>query len=76
MLFRSHEGATFEDTRISEKGRRFLADRLSRLRDAQIDALFRGARFDQHDGTIPEWTALFKTRVQAIASGPACTEGR
>ncbi|MBK5297019.1 MAG: hypothetical protein JJE40_07680 [Vicinamibacteria bacterium] len=67
-----HGGATFVDTKISEKGRRFLADRLTRLSDAQIDALFRGARFDQHDGTIPEWTALFKARVQAIASGPAC----
>jgi hypothetical protein len=67
-----HGGATFVDTKISEQGRRFLADRLTRLSDAQIDALFRGARVDQHDGTIPEWTALFKARVQAIASGPVC----
>ena len=34
-------------------------------RPPQIEALFRGARFDQHDGTIGEWTALFKSRVQA-----------
>jgi len=67
-----HGGATFVDTKISEKGRRFLADRLTRLSDAQIEALFRGARFDRHDGTIPAWTALFKSRVRAIASGPAC----
>ncbi len=67
-----HGGATFTDTPISEKGRRFLVDRLTRLRPAQIEALFRGARFDQHDGTIGEWTALFKARVQAMASGPAC----
>ena len=67
-----HGGATFTDTTISEKGRQFLANRLTRLRPPQIEALFRGARFDQHDGTISEWTALFKSRVQAIASGPAC----
>ena len=67
-----HGGATFVDTKISEKGRRFLADRLTRLRDPQIESLFRGARFDTHDGTIAEWTALFKSRVHAIASGPAC----
>jgi hypothetical protein len=71
-----HGGATFVDTKISEKGRRFLADRLMRLRDPQIESLFRAARFDQHDGTIPEWTALFKERVQAIASGPPCPDGR
>jgi hypothetical protein len=67
-----HGGATFTDTTISEKGRRFLADRLARLRVDQIEALFRGARFDRYDGTIGEWTALFKARVQALASGPAC----
>jgi hypothetical protein len=61
--------------RISERGRRFLADRLSRLSDAQIESLFRAARFDQHDGTIAEWTALFKQRVEAIAGGPACPGG-
>jgi hypothetical protein len=67
-----HGGATFTDTTISEKGRRFLADRLARLRVDQIEALFRGARFDRHGGTIGEWTALFKARVHALASGPAC----
>lgn len=67
-----HGGATFTDTRISEKGRRFLADRLTRLSDAQIATLFRAARFDRHDGTIGEWTAIFKARVAAIASGPPC----
>lgn len=67
-----HGGATFVDTVISEQGRRFLADRLTRLRDAQIEALFRSARFDQHGGTIAAWMATFKSRVQAIATGPAC----
>jgi hypothetical protein len=67
-----HGGATFTDTEISERGRRFVADRLARLSDRQIQTLFRAARFDQHDGTIAEWTALFKSRVAAIASGPPC----
>lgn len=67
-----HDGATFSDTTISEKGRRFLADRLTRLTGAQIATLFRAARFDRHSGTIDEWTALFKEKVRLIASGPAC----
>ena len=67
-----HGGATFTDTTISEQGRRFLADRLGRLSDRQIDTLFRAARFDRHNGTVAEWTALFKEKVRLIASGPAC----
>jgi hypothetical protein len=67
-----HGGATFTDMAISEKGRRFLADRLTRLSDSQIHTLFQAARFDQHNGTLPEWTAAFKAKVQLIASGPAC----
>jgi hypothetical protein len=67
-----HNGATFVPVKISEQGRRFLADRLTRLSDAQIASLFKAARFDQHDGTIPEWVAAFKQRVQAIAGGPPC----
>lgn len=67
-----HDGATFADTTISERGRRFLADLLTRLTDAQIATLFRAARFDRHSGTIEEWTALFKVKVQMVASGPPC----
>jgi hypothetical protein len=67
-----HDGATFRDTTISEEGRRFLASRLTRLRDAQITTLFRAAQFERHDGTLEEWTALFKAKVHAIATGPAC----
>ena len=69
-----HDGATFVTATISEEGRRFLAERLTRLRDTQIEALFRGARFDQHDGALTDWTAMFKARVDAIATGPACTD--
>ena len=67
-----HGGATFTPVKISEAGRRFLASRLSRLRDAQIEALFRGARFADHDGTVGGWVAAFKQRVAAISDGPRC----
>jgi hypothetical protein len=70
-----HNGATFVPVKVSERGRRFLADRLTRLSDAQIESLFRAARFDQYDGAIAEWTAVFRQRVEAIAGGPACKEG-
>jgi hypothetical protein len=67
-----HGGATFTPVGISEAGRQFLASRLSRLRDAQIEALFRGARFEHHNGTVEGWVAAFKQRVAAIAGGPRC----
>jgi hypothetical protein len=67
-----HGGATFVDTAVTEQGRRFLASLLTRLTKDQIEALFRAARFDQHDGSIPGWTATFRDRVRAIADGPPC----
>jgi hypothetical protein len=67
-----HGGATFTAVEISEAGRQFLATRLRKLRDVQIEALFRGARFEHHDGTVAGWVAAFKQRVAAIADGPRC----
>jgi len=67
-----HGGATFVPIEISERGRRFLADRLSRLSSAQVASLFDGARFSQHDGTTADWVEAFKTRVATIAAGPPC----
>jgi hypothetical protein len=67
-----HGGATFVDTAISEAGRQFLARLLRQLRDSQIESLFKGAQFERHDGTIGEWTSVFKARVAAIADGPRC----
>jgi hypothetical protein len=72
MASMPHGGATFVPVEISERGRRFLAGRLQRLSDAQITALFEGARFSHHDGTTREWVEAFKARVAALASGPAC----
>ena len=67
-----HAGSTFEPGAISEEGRRFLGERLSKLTDAQIEALFRTARFEAHDGTIADWVSAFKAKVRAIAEGPSC----
>ena len=69
-----HGGATFVDTRISERGRRFLAERLARVSASQAEGLFRSARFDRHDGSIPDWVAAFRQRVAAITGGPACPQ--
>lgn len=74
-------GGTFEPVRISDAGRRFLTDRLTALTDAQVAALFRGARFDERRALlsgpwpIEEWVRVFKARVQAIATGSECPEG-
>jgi hypothetical protein len=67
-----HGGSTFEPVHISERGRRFLAARLRRLSDRQIETLFRAARFDAHDGAIADWVAAFKQKVVLIAEGPSC----
>jgi hypothetical protein len=67
-----HGGATFPAVRISEAGRRFLTGRLSKLSDAQVAALFRGARFDRHDASIAGWVGAFKMRLRSMVDGPPC----
>jgi hypothetical protein len=67
-----HAGSTFEPGAISEDGRRFLGARLSTLTDGQIEALFRAARFEAHDGAIADWVSVFKAKVSAIVEGPSC----
>ena len=73
-------GGTFGPTRVSERGRRFLAKLLEQLSDAQLADLFSGARFDQPrnplKGTtsIQEWVSVFKSRVQTISEGPPCPD--
>jgi membrane-associated phospholipid phosphatase len=52
---------TLKDPVISEDGRRFLADLLSRLSDGQLHDMFEAARVD------PEaWTRAFKAKRQQI----------
>lgn len=59
--------------RISEEGRRFLADLLSQLSDSQIRDMFRAARADrvkQYPGyaSIDEWVEAFKYRRAQIVN--------
>jgi hypothetical protein len=63
-----HGGGTFEDVRISEEGRRLLADRLLKLTKPQMQAILNDARFENVDG----WVAAFERRIDAIARRPPC----
>lgn len=69
-----HGGATFVPVRISEAGRRFLASALRDLSRAQVQALFRGARFAPRYGSIDAWTDAFEARVAQLADGPQCPQ--
>jgi hypothetical protein len=69
-----HDGATFEDARISEEGRATLARQLSALSEDDIRDIFRAARFPEYqsgpdDGRdLDAWTGAFKDRVAQIAN--------
>jgi hypothetical protein len=73
-----HGGGTFTATRISEKGRQFLAGLLGQLTDTQVEGLFSAARFDRQNGLlsaaapVSEWVRVFKRRVREVSDGPAC----
>jgi len=73
-------GGTFGPTRISERGRRFLAKLLEQLSDAQLTDLFTGARFDKPRSplkgaaSIPDWVRVFQSRVRTISEGPPCPD--
>jgi hypothetical protein len=68
-------GGTFEDSRISEAGRRLLSRQLSALTEPQISALFRLARFAEFDGSLEGWVAAFEDKVRQVVSAGPC-EGR
>jgi hypothetical protein len=64
---------TLSNPRISEAGRRFLAERLSRLSDRQLRAMFTAARVerrnDQIEGrpvTADDWVHAFKEKREQI----------
>jgi hypothetical protein len=61
---------TLANPRISEEGRRFLSDRLERLSDAQLHAIFEVARFTMRDpsASIDDWVAAFKRKRAEIES--------
>lgn len=63
-----YNGGTFEDTVISEGGRKILADRLRQLSPKQIETLFTTAGFED----VPAWSAAFHERVKQIVERTAC----
>jgi hypothetical protein len=69
-LERSETGTLVYPT-ISERGRKFLADLLMQLTDAQLRDLFSVARFDRKPhagGPIDAWVAAFKQKRSEILS--------
>jgi hypothetical protein len=73
-----YEGVLFPPVQISEGGRALLAARLKKMSEAQIHALFRGARFpDPVSGNAPAhdltpWVRAFQKKVREIADRPPC----
>ncbi len=57
---------TIEHPRVSEAGRRFLADRLALLSDRQIRDLFAGARLERRGPGIDAWMRVFKKKRAEI----------
>jgi hypothetical protein len=60
-----HDGGTFEDTHISDSGRRLLAERLGMLSTGDIRTLFAESRFP---GEVGEWVAVFERKVREITN--------
>jgi hypothetical protein len=63
-----HDGATFGEVTISERGRRLLADRLVKLSPEHVRTLFLEANFP---GDVEEWESAFRRKVKEIA-GRTC----
>lgn len=71
-LSRSSTG-TLDHPRISEAGRKFLADLLVQLTDAQLHDLFEVARFPERTGggrpaTVDAWVGAFKQKRDEIVN--------
>ena len=73
-----YAGATFGTVRIKEEGRRFLADKLQQLSEAQIHTLFTAARFAEHHwrwdagADVANWVRAFQQKVREIADREPC----
>ena len=71
-------GATFEDRRISEAGRRMLAGLLDQLTDQQLTDLFTAARFAEYDligaeaRDVRAWVRAFRAKITAVREGGPC----
>jgi len=71
-ITRSQTG-TLDHPRISEAGRKFLADLLVQLTDAQLRDLFAVSRFPERTGggrpgTVDEWIGAFKNKRDQIVN--------
>jgi hypothetical protein len=67
-----YNGGRFKPTRVSEEGRRLLASKLTQFSEAQIRALFLGARFPDPSsalftGDVTPWVKTFQDKVRQIA---------
>jgi hypothetical protein len=75
-----YHGATFGEARITEAGRRLLADELRQLSPAQVRALFVAARFPDYarqsraGRDVDNWVAAFEDRVRQIADRAPCPQ--
>jgi hypothetical protein len=69
---------TLHNPRIGEPGRKFLADLLSQLTDAQLRDLFRVARFTERDpsATVEDWVAAFKRKRAEIVQRDCSAQGK
>ena len=73
-------GSTFKDTRITEGGRKFLAERLGKLSTAQIRDLFDGARISSYPHKnaaardVGNWVRAFEDKVRAIVDRAPCPD--
>jgi hypothetical protein len=73
-----YHGILFPPIQISEGGRALLASRLKKLSEAQIHAIFQGARFpDPLTEKVPArdltpWVRAFQKKVREIADHTAC----
>ena len=69
QLSKSFTGS-LEHPKVSESGRKFLADLLAQLSDQQLRDLFEVARFRQRDpkATADDWIAAFKQKRDEITN--------
>jgi hypothetical protein len=71
-------GATFEERRISEEGRRLLAALMDQLTDEQLTDLFTAARFTDFDALTGDardaraWANVLREKITAVKLGGPC----
>ncbi len=71
-------GATFDQTAISEGGRKMLSDLLVQLSPAQLEALFTGVLVQEYADGKPastdagRWAAVLQDKIRQISEGAPC----